>query len=121
MASKNLYEISTAEFNKLLKGTKIVPNEISTGISYFEGKDRIIKILKTKKSSKIEINIILPTEIETKFNLKKISAQTAYKKHLGTLKYYANINSETELKKLLKIIISEYKNSKNKNLEISSK
>lgn len=118
---KNLYEIGTTEINKLIKNSKIVGTEISTGYSFFEGKDRVCKILKTKKNFKIEINILLNSEIENEFNLEKISPNTAYKKHLGTLKYYGNLNSETEIKKLLKIIITEFKNLKIKKIEISSK
>ena len=108
---KTLFAITNEELQKLItktKTSKLVSQELSTGISYFEGKTRIAKILKTKKSSKIEINIELPKIIETEFNLNKIKAAEAYKKHHGTMKYMATINTEKELKKLLKIIITEY-------------
>lgn len=108
-AVKDLYKLTNDSVAKAIKGTKIIAQEISTGTSYFQGKNRLCKVLKTKRGISLEINVILPKEIEEEFLLEKISAATAYKKHLGTMKYMAKLNDEKSLPKLLKSMVEEFK------------
>lgn len=108
---KSNYEIANEAVLKLLKGTKIIGQEISTGTSYFEGKNRLLKILNTKRGISLEVNVVLPKEVEIEFNLEKISAATAYKKHLGTMKYMVKLNDDKQLPKLLKSVVEEFKKS----------
>lgn len=110
MASKKTnYEIANEVVAKNIKGTKIVANEISTGTSYFQGKNRLLKVLKTKKGITLEVNVALPEEIEKEYNLEKISAAVAYKKHLGTMKYSIKLNDDKTLNKLIKAAVEEFK------------
>lgn len=106
---KDLYKLTNDSVAKAIKGTKIVGKEISTGTSYFQGKTRLCKVLKTKRGISLEINVLLPKEIEEEFFLEKISAATAYKKHLGTMKYHAKLNDEKALPKLIKSMVEEFK------------
>ncbi len=92
-----------------IKGTKIVEQEGSTGISFFEGKKRLAKILKSKNSLSIEINVTLDTETEKEYGLTKISAKVAHEKHLGTMKYMAKIPDAKLVPKLLKIMVDAFK------------
>lgn len=106
---KDLYKFTNDSVAKVIKGTKIIAQEISTGTSYFQGKNRLCKVLKTKRGISLEINVILPKEVETEFTLEKISAAVAYRKHLGTMKYMAKLNDEKVLPKLLKSMVEEFK------------
>ena len=105
---KTLFEVTNEEIVKVTKGTKIVPQEAKTGISYFQGKNRLCKVLNTKKGISMEVNITLSKEIEKEFGLERISAATAYKKHLGTMKYMVRLNDEKSLPKLLKLMVAEF-------------
>ena len=109
---KSLSEIAIEEMTKLMENSKLVGQQLSTGVSYFEGTDRLLKILKSKKSVKIEINIPLNKTIETEFNLTKISTKMAYEKHLGTMKYFVILTDEKQINKLLKILITEFNKQK---------
>lgn len=106
---KTNYEIANEVVAKNIKGTKIVANEISTGTSYFQGKNRLLKVLNTKKGITLEVNVVLPEEIEKEYNLEKISAAVAYKKHLGTMKYSIKLNDDKTLNKLIKATVEEFK------------
>ncbi len=106
---KSKFEIALANTKTAIKGTKIVEQENSTGISFFEGKKRLCKILKSKNSLSIEINVTLDAETETKFNLTRITAKVAHQKHLGTMKYMARIGDPKELPELLKSMVASFK------------
>lgn len=112
---KTLSELTIEEMDKQikeLKNSKLIGQNLSTGVSYFEGTERLLKILKSKKSVKIEINIPLNKTIETEFNLTKISTKMAYEKHLGTMKYFVILTDEKQINKLLKILITEFNKQK---------
>jgi hypothetical protein len=106
---KSIYEIAVEAVQKAVTGTKIVDSEVSTGTSFFEGKKRLCKVLKSKKSASIEINVNLDKATETKYNLSKISLAVAREKHLGTMKYMANIHDTKELPGLIKALVTSFK------------
>ena len=103
------FEEVTEITEKLLKNTKIVNTENKTGISYFEGKNRFIKILSTKKLIKVEINVQLDPEFEKLPEITAISPDMAYKKHLGTLKYYLQTNDAKFAKEIIKNALKNFK------------
>ncbi len=92
-----------------IKGTKIVDSEVSTGYSFFEGKKRLVKILKSKGAVSIEINVALDKATEEKFGLNKISRKTAHEKHLGTMQYMAKIGEIKTLPELMKAAVEAFK------------
>ncbi len=102
------YELAVDLLNKKIEGTKIVGNEISTGFSYFEGKRRLTKILKSKKFITLEINVNLPAAVEKIFGLEKISKNSAKSKHLGSMVYFVNLNDTKLLDKLLTEILKSF-------------
>lgn len=108
---KTNYELANEAVAKSIKGTKIIGQTISTGTSYFEGKTRLLKVLNTKKGISLEVNVILSKEIEEEYSLEKISYATAYKKHLGTMKYMVKLNDDKNLLKLIKAAVEEFKKS----------
>ena len=106
---KSTYEIAIEAVTTASKTTKIVSSEISTGTSFFEGKKRLCKVLKSKKSIAIEINVVLDKATETKYNLNRISLATARSKHLGTMKYMANIPNVNDIAALVKAMVTSFK------------
>lgn len=106
---KSTYEIAVEEIQKATKGTKIAECEVATGISFFEGKKRLCKVLKSKKSIAMEINVNLDKATEEKFNLNKISPAMAHQKHLGTMKYMANIAEPKDAAILIKAMVTSFK------------
>ena len=107
--TKSNYEIANENVRTSIKETKIVESEISTGTSFFEGKKRLCKVLKSKKSLAIEINVTLDKATELKFGLTKISYATAKAKHLGTMKYLANLTDTKEMAILVKAMVAAFK------------
>ena len=107
--AKSTYEIAVEAVRTAHKGTKIVESEVSTGTSFFEGKKRLCKVLKSKKAGSVEINVVLDKATEEKFNLNRITAASAKAKHLGTMKYMATINDLKELPILLKAMVESFK------------
>lgn len=106
---KTPFETAVENVTAAIKGTKLVQQENSTGTSFFEGKKRLCKILKSKKSLSIEINVILDAETEKEYSLTRISAKVAHEKHLGTMKYMARIPDVKMLPKLLKTMVVAFK------------
>jgi hypothetical protein len=104
-----LVEQATALTRTAIKGTKIVENEINTGISFFEGKKRLVKILKTKGNPSMEINVVLDKETEEKYGLTRISRKVAHEKHLGTMQYMAKINDIKLFPELIKKTVDAFK------------
>jgi hypothetical protein len=101
--------------NKILqeevKNTKIQITKNSTGVSYFQGRKRLVKVLFTKKGISLEINVILPAPIVKQFNLQEIPYQIAKQKHLGTMKYHFKqemVMEEKIYKLLIKSIIKQF-------------
>jgi hypothetical protein len=106
---KSIYEIAVETITAATKDTKIVATEVSTGTSFFEGKKRLCKVLQTKKAIAIEINVVLDKETEKKFNLNRISLATAREKHMGTMKYMANIPDAKALPGFIKVLVASFK------------
>lgn len=106
---KTPYEIANVKVGDATKTTKIVAQEGATGTSYFEGKKRLLKVLKSKRDISIEINVELNATDETKYGLTKISAKTARDKHLGTMKYLMKVNDLKILPDLLKTLVANFK------------
>lgn len=81
---------------------KLQESEAKTGFSYFAGKKRLCKVLKTKRGVRLEINVTLDKTTEDKIlGLEKISAAMAHKKHLGTMKYMYRAGDHKEVKAII--------------------
>lgn len=63
------------------------PRSSQTGTSYFKGKERLCKVLNSKKGIRIEVNVFVPKAVEDKFKMVRLEEGVAKKKHLGTMKY----------------------------------
>jgi hypothetical protein len=106
---KSNFEMAVEMVTKLVKGSKIVAQESKTGISYFEGKKRLVKVLKTKRGLTLEINVSLPKALEQGEGMVKISAAMAHKKHLGTMKYLYKAQDTKALGPILKAAMDQFK------------
>lgn len=114
--TKLAYEVVN-EFvgNKIGKSSKIVMNESKTGYSYFQGKNRLLKVLKSKKSVKVEINVQLDKEFlksvesNTDVIVTDISVDLAKKKHLGTMKHILQTNNTKDIEKYILETIKVFK------------
>ena len=96
------------------KSLKFVETEAKTGFSYFAGKKRLCKLLKTKKGISLELNVELPKELtKDNPNFKLVSADMAHKKHLGTMKSYFRTTDMKELTKVITAAIQSFKESNN--------
>lgn len=118
---KSLFDQSLEIIQKTVAGTKFVEQDGSTGISWFEGKSRLVKLVKTKRNISLEINQDLAPELEALDGMEKISKTKAHQKHLGTMKYLYKTN---EIKNILSIItnaLENYELSKNSQNEENSK
>jgi hypothetical protein len=106
-----LHEMAVAEIRKLLtqkqfEGLKLVENEAKTGVSFFQGKDRLCKVIKSKRGLAIEINVLLPEEMQGIAGLTHISKTEAHQKHLGTMRH---IYRGTDMKEVRKIMLNAIK------------
>lgn len=100
-------ERAVKEIQSLIKKAehlKIVESENRTGFSYFTGKKRLCKILKTKKGVCIEINVELPSNLDIP-ELNTISKSEAYKKHLGTMRHIYRGDDIKVIKRILSEIL----------------
>lgn len=120
---KLVWEKATEIVNELVKGTNFVAQKNATGVTFFEGKQRLVKVVKTKRNLKLEINLPLSKILENKLEkgngiLKRISPQEAKEKHLGTMKYLYTDTTEKEVANIVKDLLKNYlKENKNKNIE----
>lgn len=97
-----------------------------TGITYFiTPKQRLCKIIKTKKNLKLELNIYLSDELIKELNenqsvdFQQISKKQAKDKKLGTMKHLVIITHNELTEKIIKDMIDGYKNNRpSKQLEI---
>ena len=109
------YEVALEVVDKKVlgeKSLKFVRTEAKTGFSYFAGKKRICKLLKTKKGISLELNVDLPAELtKDNPNFKLISEQMAHKKHLGTMKSYFKTNDVKELTKVMTAAVESFKST----------
>ena len=110
------YEV-TNEYvgTKIGKSSKIVMNESKTGYSYFQGKNRLMKVLKSKKAVKVELNVQLSKEFldsvksDNEVIITDISIDLAKKKHLGTMKHMLQSNNPKALEKYIMESIKVFK------------
>lgn len=110
-------EVIETEFEKSLKilrntvtknpELKLVEQEAKTGFSYFLGKTRLCKLLKTKRGVTLELNVKLPKKYDDTPGLQNISAAMAYKKHLGTMKHLYKGGDASLINSLIKAAIEE--------------
>jgi hypothetical protein len=107
-ANKTEFEKGIEVINSLAKDFS--PREANSGVSYFKGKNRLCKILKTKKGISLEINVRVPKATENKFKLESLTDKEAKEKHLGTMKYKVTRMDDTKaLKEILPELIKAYK------------
>ena len=84
------------------KDLKIIENEASTGYSFFAGKKRLCKLLKTKRGISLELNVKLPASFSKDLEgMETISAAVAHKKHLGTMKHLYKSGTDTKVKEIM--------------------
>ncbi|MDF2615380.1 MAG: hypothetical protein K0Q47_35 [Sedimentibacter sp.] len=88
---------------------KIVPSDSKTGVSYFTGKKRLCKLIKTKRGVTIEINVALSEDLKKLPGMENISATTAYKKHLGTMKHIYKAPDSKQVSAIMKEAIALFK------------
>lgn len=111
------YEIAADEVRKIIKrkefrSLNLVEGDTKTGITFFRGKDRLCKILKTKSHLRIEINVELPEEISSISGMEYISPERAYEKHLGTMRHIYRGNDIKEIKKIMLAAVNVFKETK---------
>lgn len=98
---------------KATKDASIVESGSTTGFSYFKGKKRLCKLLKTKRGVALEINVQLPETVSKLAGMDTISKGQATKKHLGTMKHMYRSGDAKEVLKIiqaaLKVFITETK------------
>jgi hypothetical protein len=120
---KLVWEKAVEVVTNLTKGTNFVPQQNKTGVTFFEGKQRLVKIINSKKNLKLEINLELSKVMESKLEksngiLTKITPALAHEKHLGTMKYLFSDNTEKEVKNIVTDLLKNYfKNDTEKNTE----
>jgi hypothetical protein len=88
---------------------KIVPSESKTGWSFFSGKKRLCKLLKTKRGVTLEINVSLPEQFKTMADMENISATVAFKKHLGTMKHLYRANDAKQIQVIMAEAVAIFK------------
>lgn len=116
MAEQNKVVVEAAAVSESSKALAVIKAAISgikdlnlderpseTGVSFFAGKDRLCKLLKTKRGVTLEINVSLPKKLSDLPEMDTISTQMANKKHLGTMKHLYRSNDS----KMIKEIITE--------------
>jgi hypothetical protein len=116
---KLVWEKAVEIVKGLVVETKFIPQENKTGITFFEGKQRLVKIVKTKKNLKLEINLEMTKSLENKLEkgngiLQKISPALAHEKHLGTMKYLFTDNSEKDVKEIVTNLLKGYQTENKK-------
>lgn len=85
------------------KDLKLMEQEAKTGFSYFAGKKRLCKLLKTKRGVTLELNVKLSDKLSKLPEMENISVAQAHKKHLGTMKHLFRAADS----KLVKDVITE--------------
>ena len=107
-ANKTEFEKGIEVINLLAKDFS--PRVAGSGVSYFKGKNRLCKILKTKKGISLEINVTVPKATENKFKLEALTEKEAKEKHLGTMKYKVTRMDDTKaLKEIVTELLKAYK------------
>jgi hypothetical protein len=107
MEEKALHEVAVDEIRKILnqkqfKNLRLVEQPAKTGLSFFQGKSRLCKVLKTKRGLTIELNVNLPkAEFNDTPGLESISPALAHKKHLGTMRHVYRGTDMKEVKRIM--------------------
>lgn len=96
---------------------QIKEHESKTGFSYFAGKKRLCKLLKTKRGIRLEINVELPDKFANMPEMENISYEKAHRLHLGTMKHLYRAADSRHIKS----IIAEALKSFRKEIEIKEK
>ena len=114
MENNNLliWESAVKKVEKLVEGTMFIPQQNTTGVTFFEGKQRLVKIVKTKKGLKMEINLEMSKTLVNKYEkdlkLTIITPAYAKQKHLGTMKYLFKDINEAEVEKIVSDLLKNY-------------
>lgn len=114
-SEKLVYDLAVEVVTGETKKTKFVPQVNSTGITFMQGKQRLVKVVKTKRNLKLEINLKLSApmlkklkELETG-EITEISKALAKQKHLGTMKYLYKDTNEKMVSEIIKDLLKNYK------------
>lgn len=108
-----LHEVAVQEIRKILsqkqfEDLQVVENEAKTGISFFQGKDRLCKVIKSKRGLTIEINVLLPDTLHDIPGLTHISKEEAYRKHLGTMRHIYKGADTKDIKKIMSAAVKVF-------------
>lgn len=107
-STKTEFEKSVEVVTSLAK--EFEARSANTGISYFKGKNRLCKVLNSKKGVRIEVNVTVPKAVEAKFKMEPISIETAKKKHLGSMKYsVVTLDDSGVVKEFIGHLLSSFK------------
>lgn len=109
-----MHDVAVAEIQRILQsdrfqGLSVVPSEGQTGTSFFHGKQRLCKVLKTKRGLRIEINVPLPKEIASLEALQEIEKETAYNKHYGTVRHIYRGDDLKEINMIMMAAVEEFR------------
>lgn len=91
------------------KDLKLIENESKTGFSYFAGKKRLCKLLKTKRGIRLELNVTLPKKYSELPEMENISKDLAHRKHLGTMKHLYKSSNDKDLVEIMAAAIETFK------------
>lgn len=98
---------------------KIVETANASGTSYFSGRTRLFKLIKSKRGISLEINVQLPKELcKEVTGMEDISVATAHMKHLGTMKHHYRNTDSKELAKIIHAIMATFKTNNTKKEEV---
>lgn len=89
---------------------KIVETDNASGTSYFSGRTRLFKLVKSKRIISLEINVQLSKEFCKEITgMDDISKSTAHLKHMGTMKHHYRSTDSKEIARIISNIITEFK------------
>lgn len=88
---------------------KIIENESKTGFSYFAGKKRLCKLLKSKRGIRLELNVKLPKKFSDLPEMDNISKDLAHRKHLGTMKHLYRSSDDKQINAIMVEAIKAFK------------
>lgn len=115
MSQQNLlmHEVAVQEIREILSqkqfsDLQIVENDAKTGISFFQGKDRLCKVIKSKRGLTIEINVLLPEILHDIPGLTYISKEEAHRKHLGTMRHIYKGTDTKDIKKIMSAAVKVF-------------
>ena len=113
-SSSNLSEFEKAlneieSHVQINENLKIRKQDNASGNSFFSGKDRLCKLLKTKRGISLEINVTLPKELQDLPGMEHISIAIAHAKHLGTMKHHYRSSDSNSVKTIINAIIEIFK------------